>query len=162
MVLAVAHPWASALSISDFFSTAPKGLPSAVLLLVPVEPVSVRESWVVKFLSYIHPWGAKHVPDYRAPCTPGTAFRFVKGRCESCYKSSALVSSHIRAPRHLHRLVCECLSATKGERGRGRIDSIARSQKGTSASGQGGPQVVDSRAPPWETQRHGRTDSGVN
>ena len=25
--------------------------------------------------------------------------------------------------RHLHRLVCECLSATKGERGRGRIDS---------------------------------------
>ena len=52
---------------------------------------------------------------------------------------SALVSSHIRAPRHLHRLVCECLSATKGERGRGRIDSIARSQKGTSASGQGGP-----------------------
>ena len=32
---------------------------------------------------------------------------------------SALVSSHIRAPRHLHRLVCECLSATKGERGRG-------------------------------------------
>ena len=84
-------------------------------------------------------WGAKHVPDYRAPCTPGTAFRFVKGRCESCYQSSALVSSHIRAPRHLHRLVCECLSATKGERGRGRIDSIARSQKGTSASGQGGP-----------------------
>ena len=63
------------------------------------------------------------VPDYRAPCTPGTAFRFVKGRCESCYQSSALVSSHIRAPRHLHRLVCECLSATKGERGRGRIDS---------------------------------------
>ena len=32
---------------------------------------------------------------------------------------SALVSSHTRAPRHLHRLVCECLSATKGERGRG-------------------------------------------
>ena len=59
---------------------------------------------------------------------------------------SALVSSHIRAPRHLHRLVCECLSATKGERGRGLIDSIARSQKGTCPSASvwtGWPAPID-------------------
>ena len=46
---------------------------------------------------------------------------------------------HCKAAISIAWLVCECLSATKGERGRGRIDSIARSQKGTSASGQGGP-----------------------
>ena len=62
------------------------------------------------------------------------AFQFVKGRSVRVVRSfvraplgrPCLVSSHTRAPRHLHRLVCECLSATKGERGRG----LTRSSRG--------------------------------